>query len=45
MALNTELLIQMTGTKTMNVMNQPAPKGKGKYSVQNDFGEVFENKN
>ena len=44
-ALNTELLIQMTGTKTMNVMNQPAPKGNGKYSVQNDFGDVFENRN
>jgi hypothetical protein len=45
MALNTDLLIQTTGIRAMNVMNQPAPKGRGKYSIQNEFGTVFENRN
>ena len=44
-ALNTDLFIQAAGTKTIKVMNQPAPKGNGKYSVQNEFGTVFENRN
>lgn len=45
MALNTELFTQTTGSKRMNVMNQPAPKGNGKYNVQNEFGTVLENRN
>jgi hypothetical protein len=40
-----ELPNQATGSKMMKVINQPAPKGKGKYSVQNEFRTIFENKN
>ena len=38
-------LNQIDGVNTTKVRNQPAPNGKGKYRVQNEFGTVFENKN
>jgi hypothetical protein len=44
-ASTTDLLNQKTGNKTTKVMNQPAPKGSGKYSVQNESGTLLENKN
>ena len=37
----TDLLSQTTGNKAMKLMNQPAPKGKGKYSVQNEFDSTI----
>ncbi|MGI9278782.1 MAG: hypothetical protein ACR2PX_04020 [Endozoicomonas sp.] len=36
---------QAAGTKTIVVINHPAPKGRGKYSVQKELGTVFENRN
>jgi hypothetical protein len=44
-ALDVELANHTAGISEINAMNQPAPNGKGKYSVQTEFGTVFENRN
>jgi len=44
-ALSVEVASQITGISEINVMNQPAPNGKGKCSVQIEFGTIFENRN
>ena len=42
---DTEVANHIAGISEINVMNQPAPKGSGKYSVQIEFGTIFENRN
>jgi hypothetical protein len=44
-ALDVELASHITGISERNERNHPAPNGRGKYSVQNEFGTVFENRN
>ena len=44
-ALGVELANHIAGISEINAMNQPAPNGKGKYSVQIEFGTIFENRN
>lgn len=44
MAFVSDVLNQTTGITTINAINQPAPNGNGKYSVQTEVGTVFENK-
>ncbi len=43
-AFNAGLVSHIAGDRTIKVMNQPAPKGRGKYLTQNEFGTVLENK-
>jgi len=42
---NSEDLVNIIGSNTVNEMNHPAPNGNGKYLVQNELGTVLENKN
>ena len=44
-ALDVELANHIAGISEINVKNQPAPNGKGKYSVQIELGTIFKNRN
>ncbi|MFK4751830.1 hypothetical protein [Oceanobacter antarcticus] len=44
-AFAVELANHIAGINEINAMNHPAPNGKEKYSVQTEFGTVFENRN
>ena len=44
-ALDVEVASHIAGISEINVMNKPVPNGSGKYSVQIEFGTIFENRN
>jgi hypothetical protein len=42
---SSRVLVNMIGSNAMNEMNHPALNGNGKYLVQNELGDILENKN